>query len=233
MQGGGTMYKILCIDDNSMFSDELSAYLALENTSIDCYSYINSCINYIESGFYSLLIICIDKIIEWQQLIIATRKISNIPIAIIAGNKTPCNEITAFNIGADDFIIKPFEPLVLVSRLQALIRRYIQYSCNIEIENEIIRFQNLIIDVSRRQVLKDDKEISLTKTEFNLLYYFAKHNGQTLTKEQIYMNVWNGEYVVDDRNIITHIQRLRQKIEDNSEYIHTIRGVGYRFSCQK
>lgn len=233
MQGGGTMYKILCIDDNSMFSDELSAYLALENTSIDCYSYINSCINYIESGFYSLLIICIDKIIEWQQLIIATRKISNIPIAIIAGNKTSCNEITAFNIGADDFIIKPFEPLVLVSRLQALIRRYIQYSCNIEIENEIIRFQNLIIDVSRRQVLKDDKEISLTKTEFNLLYYFAKHNGQTLTKEQIYMNVWNGEYVVDDRNIITHIQRLRQKIEDDSEYIHTIRGVGYRFSCQK
>ena len=102
MQGGGTMYKILCIDDNSMFSDELSAYLALENTSIDCYSDINSCINYIESGFYSLLIICIDKIIEWQQLIIATRKISNIPIAIIAGNKTPCNEITAFNIGADD-----------------------------------------------------------------------------------------------------------------------------------
>ena len=89
MQGGGTMYKILCIDDNSMFSDELSAYLALENTSIDCYSDINSCINYIESGFYSLLIICIDKIIEWQQLIIATRKISNIPIAIIAGNKTP------------------------------------------------------------------------------------------------------------------------------------------------
>ena len=64
MQGGGTMYKILCIDDNSMFSDELSAYLALENTSIDCYSDINSCINYIESGFYSLLIICIDKIIE-------------------------------------------------------------------------------------------------------------------------------------------------------------------------
>ena len=114
-----------------------------------------------------------------------------------------------------------------------MIRRYIQYSCNIEIENEIIRFQNLIIDVSRRQVLKDDKEISLTKTEFNLLYYFAKHNGQTLTKEQIYMNVWNGEYVVDDRNIITHIQRLRQKIEDNSEYIHTIRGVGYRFSCPK
>ena len=105
MQGGGTMYKILCIDDNSMFSDELSAYLSFENTSIDCYSDINSCINYIESGFYSLLIICIDKIIEWQQLIIATRKISNIPIAIIAGNKTPCNEITAFNIGADDFIL--------------------------------------------------------------------------------------------------------------------------------
>lgn len=227
------MYKILCIDKNSVFSERMSTSLSFENTSIDYYSDINKCINYIESGFYSLLLICIDTIIEWQQLIITTRQISHIPIAIISDKETPCNEITAFNIGADDFIVKPFEPLVIASRLRALIRRYVQYSSIAETEAEIIRFPDLIIDVSRRQVVKDNKEILLTKTEFNLLYYFARHNGQTLTKEQIYMNVWNGEYVVDDRNIITHIQRLRHKIEDNSEYIHTIRGVGYRFSCQK
>ena len=90
----------------------------------------------------------------------------------------------------------------------------------------------LTIDAGQRAVYKDTSEIPLTKTEFDLLYLLASHRGQTFTRDMIYNHLWNGEYMQDDRNITSHIQRLRKKIEDTPErpyYIQTIWNVGYRF----
>ena len=230
------MNKILFIDNNRILSDKLSPYLSADKIIIEHSDSVADNMSRILSGSYCLILINISACQEWTQFITDIRKSSKILIIAVSGKINLYDEITALRIGADDFISTAIEPFELAAHIQAWIRRYTQYSVPEVQNNNIHEYKELVINLSGRTVFRNGKEIALTKTEFNILDLFVRHSGQTLTKEQIYSGVWNGEYIYDDRNIITHIQRLRHKIEDdpeNPKYIHTVRGIGYQFHYQK
>ncbi|MCI5892095.1 MAG: response regulator transcription factor [Clostridiales bacterium] len=227
------MNKILFIDNNRILSDKLSPYLSAESIIIEQSENVDDYMSRIIGGSYSLIAINIQAYTDWITLTVNIRNKSKVPVLILSDTPNSADEITAFRIGADDYVIKTREILSLAARLHALVRRYTLYSEQKKPSRDILTFTGLTIDTMQRVAYKNNSALQLTKTEFNLLCFFAQHKGQTLTKEQIYSNVWNSEYVYDDRNVITHIQRLRHKIEDNPEqptYIHTVRGFGYQFN---
>lgn len=226
------MKKVLLMSNNNALFDKLPLYLSAEKIIVEQCTNANEHMSHIIKGSYSLFMLSTKFCDEWVSEILNIRKLSNIPIIVLDDNRNIYDEITAYRIGADDYIGLPYEPLELSIHIQALVRRYTQYSSEAKKPDKLMQFQGLSIDMVHHSVYRNGEELSLTKTEFNLLSFLAEHNGQTLTKEQIYSNVWNGEYLYDDKNIITHIRRLRHKIEENPEnplYIHTIRGIGYQF----
>lgn len=141
--------------------------------------------------------------------------------------------VTAFRIGADDYIVRSTEMLGITLHIEAMIRRYIMLCDSESKRGRNMIFNNLKIDEINRTAWKNNKELELMKTEFELLHFMARHKGQILSREQLCEGLWSNEYIVDDKSIITHIHRLRMKIEDNPsdpQYILTVRGNGYRFN---
>lgn len=166
-------------------------------------------------------------------LTVNIRNKSKVPVLILSDTPNSADEITAFHIGADDYVIKTREILSLAARLHALVRRYTLYSEQKTVSKSIMDFKGLTIDTTQRVAYKNNVDLQLTKTEFDLLYLLAANKGQTLSRDIIFSKLWNGEYIPDDRSINSHIQRLRKKIEDdpdNPKYILTVRKVGYKFN---
>ena len=224
--------KILFIDDNNILSDKLSPYFSADEIIIQQSDSVANSMSRILSGSYCLIIIHISACFEWISSIVNIRGSSNVPIIILADALNNVDAITAFRIGVDDFIARPCDMLIFSLRIKAIMRRYTIYTELQETMPDILTFRGLTIDVVQRSVYKNNNLLQLTKTEFDLLYLLASHRGQTFTRNMIYNSLWNGEYIQDDRNITSHIQRLRKKIEDTPErpyYIQTVWNVGYKF----
>lgn len=158
------------------------------------------------------------------------RKVYAVPILIVSTNKNMVDMVCAIRMGADDYLISPFEDCELIARIHSLIRRYTVFN-NLEQDNSL-QSNDILIDISKRFVSIKSKRIDLTPKEFDILCFFAENRGKVFSKEQIYTHVWGAEYAVDDGNITAHIRRVRKKIEPNPSnpiYIKTVWGVGYRF----
>ena len=171
--------------------------------------------------------------IEVCKRIKADPALANIPIIMISAKGDEFDKVLALEIGADDYVCKPFSVRELVVRVKALLRRsYIQEAANSDPSADIIRFLNLSIDPQRYEVLFADKAILLTKTEFDLLYTMAKKPERVFTRDQLLYHVWGDNFYGDNRLVDVHIRRLRSKIEEHTEieFVKTVRGVGYKFS---
>jgi two-component system, OmpR family, alkaline phosphatase synthesis response regulator PhoP len=157
-------------------------------------------------------------------------KASSIPIIFLTAKSEELERVLGLELGADDYIVKPFSVRELTARVKAVLRR----SSKHEPENsDLIKHQNLSIDVNRREVLKDTQVIELSLKEFELLRILLQNKGKVLTRELLLEKVWGYEYVGETRTVDVHIRYLRQKIEDddsNPIFIETIRGVGYKFN---
>lgn len=227
------MNKILFIDNNKILSDKLSACLSADGIIIEQSDEISDYMSRIADNAYSLIVISISACEGWITFTVSIRNQSKVPIIILSDKKNSTDEITAFRIGADDYVIKTREILSLAARLHALVRRYTLYSEQKTVSKSIMDFKGLTIDITQRVAYKNNVDLQLTKTEFDLLYLLAANKGQTLSRDIIFSKLWNGEYIPDDRSINSHIQRLRKKIEDdpdNPKYILTVRKVGYKFN---
>lgn len=227
------MNKILFIDNSKSLSEKLSDCLSAEHIIVEQSDAISECMSRIADNAYSLIVISIPACNSWIASTVSIRNKSKVPILILSDKENPADEITAFRIGADDFVIRPRDMLSFAMRLQALVRRYTMYAEPKKLSRDILTFTGLTIDAVQHIAYKNDTALQLTKTEFDLLYLLAVHRGQTLTRDVIYSNLWNCDYMHDDRSINSHIQRLRKKIEDepdNPTYILTVRNVGYRFN---
>jgi len=155
------------------------------------------------------------------------RKTSRVPIIMLTARGEEDDELFGFDLGADDYIAKPFSLKILGARLQALLRR---------LENREMssrNYEGLEIDESGRNVYVNGERVELTPKEFDLLLYLADHAGKALTRDQILNAVWSYDYFGDTRTVDTHIKRLRLKLGEKSEMIQTVRGVGYRFEVKK
>lgn len=153
----------------------------------------------------------------------------DIPIIMLTSRGDEADRIAGFELGVDDYVVKPFSPRELVARVKAVLRRS---SNNTEKGDKPISFQGLCIDPLRRAVTVQDNPITLTAKEFDLLWLFARHPEQVFTREQLLNLVWGYEFYGDESTVTVHIRRLREKIETdpaNPVYLKTVWGVGYKF----
>ena len=147
------------------------------------------------------------------------------PVLILTARSEESDRVFGLDLGADDYVTKPFSPRELVLRVKALLRR----SQSPEEVSEHIRIGTLVVDVPRHAVRVQNKDVDLTATEFRLLTMLAQRRGRVLSREQLLRDVWEYDTAIDSRTVDTHMRRLREKLGPAARYLDTVRGVGYRF----
>lgn len=152
------------------------------------------------------------------------RLVSSVPVIMLTALSQESDEITGFDMGADEYITKPFSPRIFVARVEALLRRTGNGDCK-----PTINIDGIKIDPEAHAVFVDGREVYLSLKEYDLLLYLAENRGQTLSREKILDNVWNYDYYGDARTIDTHITKLRKKLAPYGDKLQTVRGVGYKF----
>ncbi|MCT4660921.1 MAG: response regulator transcription factor [Tissierellales bacterium] len=150
------------------------------------------------------------------------RNTSRVPIIMLTARGEEIDQLFGFELGVDDYLTKPFSPKILIARIHALLKRYNK-------ENTKLEFGNIIIDSNAHEVSLDGLILDLSPKEYDLLLYFTQNLNIALSREQILNHVWGYDYFGDERTVDTHIKRLRLKLASESDYIKTIRGVGYKF----
>lgn len=167
------------------------------------------------------------------QVLQKIREKSNVPVLMLTAKSDEDDKVFGLQLGADDYLSKPFSIKELMARVNSLIRRYTTLNPVTGIEEATMLLKDMVIDKVNRLVTARNLPIELTGKEFDLLLFLASNKGRVFTKKQIYTHVWAEEYAFDDSNIMSFISKLRKKIEPNPEqpfYIQTVRGVGYRFN---
>ncbi|SHH16933.1 response regulator [Clostridium grantii] len=154
--------------------------------------------------------------------------ISSIPIIMITAKGEEFDKVHGLELGADDYITKPFSVKELLARVKAVLRR-----TTIQVFEDIYSFGDIMVDFEKHEVIKDKNKIDLTYKEFELLSEFIKNKGRVMTRDYLLEKIWGYEYIGETRTVDVHIRHLRKKIEEDDKkpkYIETIRGIGYRFS---
>ena len=158
------------------------------------------------------------------------RKTSNIPIIMLSAKTADMDKILGFGTGVDDYVTKPFNPLELIARVKSQLKRY-QSLDAMPAGDDVIQVGSLKIDKNAHAVTKDDREISLTPIEFEILTLLASHSGKVYSTDQIFEQVWKEQVYEVNNTVMVHIRRLREKLEDdpkNPKIIKTVWGVGYK-----
>lgn len=224
------MKHILVVDDEKEIVDLLRVYI--QNAGFIVHEAYNGQegIDILNTGSIdmALLDIVMPKI-NGLNVLSHIRNTSNIPVIILSAKDDDMDKINALGLGADDYIAKPFNPLEVVARIQAIFRR----SAREKVEDErFVEVQDIVVDQESCVVKKSGNQIVLTSKEYQLLVYFLLHPKKVLTKQQLYEAVWEEDYLFDDNTIMVYISKLREKLNDNPKnpiYIKNIRGLGYYF----
>lgn len=211
--------NILIVDDEVRIRDLLGAYLTKEGYNIYYASNGKEALDIFKDNIINLVILDVmmpimDGIVALKEM----RKIKNVPTLMLTAKSEEEDILLAYGMGADDYETKPFSPKILVAKINAIIKR-----------NYNVQSEDLIIDEEGHRVLVDGKEISLSKTEFDLLKYFVANEGIVLSRDRILDKVWGYDFEGDLRAVDTGIKRLREKLKDKASYINTVRGVGYKY----
>jgi DNA-binding response OmpR family regulator len=237
---GERKYTILLADDEKEIVDLLSLYL--ENAGFDVIGAFNGkealdalCRNDVKIDAAVLDIMMPEM--DGYTLVRKIRETSNIPILILSARSDDSGKILGLDLGADDYITKPFNPLEITARIQAQLRRYYRLNAPAAGTADRITAGDLVLDRESCSLTKNGRDIPLTAVEFRILCLLMENRGKVFTKSRIYEHVWDGDfYESDDNTIMVHISKLRDKIEDdprNPRYLKTIRGLGYRFEKEK
>ena len=162
--------------------------------------------------------------IDGIDVIRSVREFSSVPILVISARSEENEKVAALDAGADDYLVKPFGVMEMVSRVKAVLRR-----CRPQETGHVLSAGGISLDPERRTVTVEGQRVQLTYKEFELLTYFLENQGIALSREKILNSVWNYDYFGDARTIDTHVKKLRSKLGDKGEYIKTIWGMGYKF----
>lgn len=227
------MYNILVVDDEKEIVELIELYF--RNTDyniIKAYDGIEA-INIMDKEKVHLAIVDIMMPkLNGYSLISSIREKGNIPIIVVSAKVEGFDKILALDMGADDYVTKPFDPLELVARVNAQIRRVYGNLNPYDRVSKIIEIGDLKLDLKSYKLTKDNKEVKLTCTEIKIIELFMTNPNKVFTKKNLFESVWNETYIAEDNAIMVHISKIRDKIEDDSKnpkYIKTIRGIGYKF----
>lgn len=222
-------YTILVADDEKEIRELLRLYLENSGYKVVEAEDGQQALDILRSRHIDLCLldIMMPKV-DGYRVLQELRKESNIPVVILSAKDADSEKILGLNLGADDYMAKPFNPLEAIARVNSNIRRF--YSLGIgSVVQEKIQVKDLTLDLDACELKKGDEYIDLTSVEYKIMELFMKHPGKVFTKQQIYEYGWGEEFIVADNNIMVCISKLRDKLdEDPAAYIKTIRGLGYR-----
>ena len=222
--------RILVVEDEQDILELVRYNLARENYQVFCASSGEEALRIATSETLNLIIL--DLMLPGIDGLEVTRRLKsnsrtqNIFIVMLTAKGTEADIVTGLELGADDYITKPFSPRVLLARIKAVIRRSSDEKAE---DNTVVQIHNLTIHPGRREVLVGEKPVILTYTEFQVLYYLVRRPGWVFTRSQIVDAVRGDDYPVTDRSVDVQIVGLRKKLGSAGRYIETVRGVGYRF----
>ena len=226
------MANVLVVDDEKEIADLVSIYL--ENENYNVYKYYSSRDVLKDLDKLDIDIAILDVMmpdIDGFLLCNKIREKYNFPIIFATAKVSDMDKINGLAIGADDYVTKPFQPLELIARVKAQLRRYKKYNKNGD-DDSVIDFRGILINNSTHEFFFNVKKVLLTKTEFSILWLLCENRGKVVRSDELFMKVWGDKYFVKDNNtIMVHIRHLREKMNDtgkNPKYIKTIYGVGYK-----
>ena len=226
----GLSDKILIVDDDENISEILNMYLE----SAGYTTKIASTGKRAQELFleYTPDLVLLDVMIpgiDGIDVLKWVRKQGEVPVLMLTAKGDTFDKVLALELGADDYIVKPFEPKELLARVKAVLRRYSTDNS----KSEIIKFSDLSIDPTSYKVIFNKEDIKMPPKEFELLYYLAKNKNKVFTREQLLCEVWGYDYPGDSRTVDVHIKRLREKLTSGEEWqIETVWGVGYKFEVK-
>ena len=230
------MANILVCDDEKEIVDAIEIYLSQDGYHIFKAYDGEQAIEMLKREEIHLLII--DIMMPKLDGIRATLKIrehSSIPIIILSAKSEDTDKILGLNIGADDYITKPFNPLELVARVKSNLRRYTSLGSLTAEDKAVYQVGGLVINDDTKQVTVDDEPVKLTPIEYNILLLLVKNQGRVFPIDQIYESIWNEDAIGADNTVAVHIRHIREKIEINPKdprYLKVVWGVGYKIDKQ-
>lgn len=221
--------KILIVDDEDRIREMLREYLSPEGYAIDEASDGEEALELFMKNEYTLVIldIMMPKLDGWT-VCREIRKTSQVPIIMLSARGEEYDKLFGFELGVDDYLVKPFSPKELLARMKAIIRR----SQGIEEKQNnknTLRYEGLNIDFDSRNVYIDDIPISLTPKEYELLSFFSRNPNKVFSRDQLLNEVWGYDFYGDHRTVDTHIKMLRESLRDYRKFIVTVWGTGYKF----
>lgn len=230
--------RILIVDDDENIAELISLYLTKEcfNTKMvhDGEEALNA---FKEFNPHLILLDLMLPGIDGYQVCREIRKDSNIPIIMLSAKGEIFDKVLGLELGADDYMIKPFDSKELVARVKAVLRRVVSTPKEPEVQkkpNEYVEYPDLIINLSNYSVTYNGNSIDMPPKELELLYFLASSPNQVFTREQLLDHIWGYEYVGDTRTVDVHIKRIREKIRDHEKWsIGTVWGIGYKFETKR
>lgn len=222
--------KILVVDDEEDILELVRYNLSKEGYTVDCVKSGEKAIAFAKSKSPDLIVLDlmlpgVDGL-EVCKLLKADSTTSQIPIIMLTAKSEDADIVSGLELGADDFITKPFSPRVLIARIRVVLRRASRHKIPTA---SIIKIHDFIIDSTRHEVIIAEQKVRLTPSEFKILAFLAARPGWVFTRDQIIETVKGDDYIVTERSIDVQIVGLRKKLGEHGKFVDTVRGVGYRF----
>lgn len=231
-----TKQKILIVDDDENIAELISLYLTKEcfDTMIvhDGYDALTA------FETYKPNLILLDLMlpgIDGYQICREIRSHSNVPIIMLSAKGEVFDKVLGLELGADDYVIKPFDSKELVARVKAVLRRYqpVKPEAPVTPQGKYVEYPGIVINLTNYSVEVDGKNVEMPPKELELLYFLASSPNQVFTREQLLDQLWGYEYIGDTRTVDVHIKRLREKIKDHPTWkLSTVWGIGYKFEVK-
>lgn len=225
--------SILVVDDEQEIADLVEVYLKNEGYSVQKCFFAEDALRCIAEAPPDLAILDVmlpdgDGFSLCQKI----REQHMFPIIMLTARVEDMDKITGLTLGADDYLTKPFNPLELVARVKAQLRRYTRYdaACSHEATEQILDFSGLLICRDSRKCQLYGADVTLTPTEFDILWYLCEHRGKVVSSEELFEAVWKEKYLDNNNTVMTHIARIREKMHEprrRPKFIKTVWGVGY------
>ena len=226
------MYTILVVDDEKDIVSALEIYLKAEGYRVlTAYNGREALSVAAREDVHLILMDIMMPVMDGLTAMAQLRQTSNVPVILLTAKGEDTDKVLGLNVGADDYITKPFNPLELVARVKTQLRRYTRYNVTETPAAEEISIRGLSIFKSSHKCTVNGKELSLTPLEFNILWHLCEHQGTVVSSEELFAAVWGEAYLDSNNTVMTHIARLREKLMEPArkpKYIKTVWGAGYR-----
>jgi len=222
--------NILLVDDDKNIRDMVRLYLQNEGFGVtDAQNGEECLVEFSNKNFDLILMDIMMPVMDGIKAVHEIRRQSNVPVIMLTAKGDTFDKVLALEIGADDYVVKPFDPKELMARIKAVIRR----TTSTQDEKRIVEYEDLTIDMDDYKVVYNGETLKLPPKEMELLYFLATRPNKVFTREQLLEQVWDFDYFGDSRTVDVHIKRLREKLPEGQDWqIKTVWGVGYKFEVK-